>query len=111
MTDWKPIETAPSQEQVKVHRRVIMIFKRINEGIIRAGKGSCERVLIETIDAKNRPVFYGSELAAKRISRELTNSEHPYNLKFVVDVDVVTEGGALIAYCVNHVHDVLELDE
>lgn len=93
------------------HKRVLMVFKRMDRDKVKPGEGTGERVVIESIDRKNRPVFYGSDLARDRVKHELTQSEFPFKLGFIVDVTVATRNGRIAAYSVTSVHDVLNLDD
>lgn len=92
-------------------KRVLMTYKRMDKEQVKPGSGTGDRVLIEKIDTANKPVFYGSDLASARIKEELTSSEYPFKLGFVVDVNVVTKGGRVSAYSVLHVHEVIVLDD
>lgn len=102
-----------SQDQTDIadHHRVLMVFKRMDKEKVKPGSGTGDRVVIESIDPSNKPVFYASDTAGERIKDELTHSEFPFRLGFVVDVNVATRNGRVAAYSVVNVHDVITLDE
>lgn len=110
------LETIESQKaaldstDIADHQRVMMVFKRMDKDIVKPGSGTGERVVVESIDKADKPVFYESELAAERIKDELTHSEFPFQLGFIVDVNVATKNGRIAAYSVKEVHDVIMLD-
>lgn len=91
------------------HDRVSMIFSRPDSQDAKIGQRSGERVVIESISPKPRPLIYASELAEQRIKSELRGTHtNLFNLVFVVDVNVELKNEKPWAYRVTHVHQVIE---
>ncbi|MEO1322267.1 MAG: hypothetical protein AAFV59_04585 [Pseudomonadota bacterium] len=91
------------------HDRVSMIFSRPDSQDAKIGQRSGERVVIESISPKPRPLIYASELAEQRIKSELRGTHiNLFNLVFIVDVNVELKNDKPWAYRVTHVHQVIE---
>lgn len=99
-------------QETTVKSRVLLVFTRSDISDAPIGQRSGERVLIEEISTKPLAITYGSELAEQRIKHEIRESdENIYKKGFNVDVRIQTKGGKPVAYCIVHVHDVIELPE
>ncbi len=69
-----------------------------------------DRAVIESIWPKPLPVYFmpgAAELKDAMLRRE----ENPFNLAFIVDVDVGTKRGRPVMYIVRKVHDVIRIDD
>jgi len=76
------------------------------------GKRTGEWVQIEEISDKDLPLIYASDLAEQRIKHEIREAdENVYKKGFVVDVNVQTKGGRLVAYRITNLHQVIDLSE
>ncbi len=94
------------------HVRVLMVFSQSNVKNAALGKKSGERVIIEAISGKERPVIYASELAEQRIKHEIRDApDNVYKKGFVVDVNVELSQGRPVAYRVTNLHDVIDLPD
>ena len=91
--------------------RVLMYFQRSDRGDATVGKRSGERVVIETISGQDHPLIYASQLAEDRIKDEIRNSDgNIYHKGFVVDVNIQTRSGKVVAYAVTDVHQIIDMD-
>lgn len=96
----------------KVHKRVLMIFKRSDIGNAPLEKRSGERAVIASISERDLPIMYASELAEERIKHEIRESdENIYKKGFNVDVSVEYKGEKAVVYKVIEVHQVIDLAE
>ncbi len=94
------------------HERKLRVFTRSDVGTSPVGKRSGERVVIDDISDKPRPLIYASDLAEQQIKHEITEAEdNVYKKGFVVDVNVESRGGKPVAYAVTHLHRVIDLDD
>lgn len=94
------------------HPRVSMVFTRTDTGKAATGKRSGEKVRIEAISPKPRPLIYASDLAEQRIKHEIRDGEdNVYKKVFIVDVNVETLKEKPFAYRVTHVHQVIDAEE
>jgi hypothetical protein len=93
------------------HQRVLMFFSQSNIKDTTVGKRTGERVVIESIQERDLPLIYASELAEQRIKHEIREAdENVFKRGFVVDVNVATRGGRPVAYRVTDVHQVIDLE-
>ena len=87
------------KKQSDLHERVVMFFERPSSADAKIGKRSGEKVIIEEINEKSKPLIYTSELAERQIKHEfLTSSENPFKKAFVVDVSVELKNGRRTGY-------------
>ncbi|MEL6103277.1 MAG: hypothetical protein AAFR68_18425 [Pseudomonadota bacterium] len=96
------------------HSRVVMVFSRPDRLDAKIGERSGEKVIIDSISPKPRPLIYASELAEQRIKSEIREAEtNIFNITFVVDVNVEMRNNKPYAYRVTHVHQVIidDVDE
>jgi hypothetical protein len=94
------------------HTRVLMRFTRSDIATVHIGKPSGERVKIEEISDRPLALVYGSELAEERIKHEIREAdENVFKKGFIVDVNVKSTGGRLVAYAITNVHQVIEILE
>jgi hypothetical protein len=89
-----------------------MYFQRSDKGSAEIGKKSGERVIIESVSQKDRPLIYASSIAEERIKHEIRNSdENIYKKGFVVDANVLTKDGRVVAYAITSVHQIIDLPD
>ena len=94
------------------HERALMVFRRSDIGDASIGKPSGERVVIDEISDKARPLVYASALVEERIKHVLRNAEeNPYKMGFVVDVNERIRDGKTIAYAVTTLHEIIDLGD
>ncbi len=94
------------------HIGVLMTLYQTNKATPEAEKTSGEKGVIEAVTPKPLPLIYASGLAGQRIKAAWGEERHnPYELGFVVDVDVQTVRGKPKAYRIMNVQEVIELDE
>lgn len=75
-------------------------------------RSSGEKGVIEAISRKPRRLIYASDLAGQKIKGTWSDGKlSPYELGFVVDVDVQMVNGSARAYRIMEVHDIFPLDE
>lgn len=90
---------------------VLMRLFQTNIGEATPDRSSGEKGIIEAITDAPRRLIYASEIAGQRIKGAWTDEGNPYDLGFVVDVDVQMINGRPRAYRIMEVHDVFPLDE
>lgn len=92
--------------------QVLLTLYQTNIGDASPDRASGEKGVIDTVSDHPRRLIYASELAGQKI-KGAWNSEgvNPYELGFVVDVDVQMVRGKPRAYRIMHVHDVFKLDD
>lgn len=94
------------------HNGVLMRLYQTNIGEAAPDRASGEKGIIENIDPKPRRLIYASELAGQRIKGAwAAPGVSPYDLGFVVDVDVQMVNGRPRAYRILEVHEVFPLEE
>lgn len=94
------------------HERVLMVFERSSTRDAALGKRSGERVVIEAVDRKARPLIYASDLAEQRIKHEIREADdNVFKKGFIVDVNVETRNDRPVAYRVTDVHQIFDLPE
>jgi len=92
--------------------RATMVFERPSSTDASIGKRSGERVIIEEIDTRPRPLIYASELSERQIKHELNNSDdNPFKKAFIVDVNIEYRNQKPWAYRVTDVHQIIPLDD
>jgi hypothetical protein len=92
------------------HKRVLMIFTRIDSADATVGKRSGERVVIGSISDKKLAVIFASPLSEQRIRHEIRDEpDNAFYKGFVVDVSVEMRGGKPAAYKVTRFHKVVDL--
>jgi len=92
--------------------RVLMIFTQSNIKSPEVGKRTGERVVIDSISARELPLIYASNLAEQRIKHEITEAdENVFKRGFVVDANVELREGKPVAYRVTQVHQVIDLPD
>ena len=94
------------------HERVLMVFERSSIRDAALGRRSGERVVIEAVDRKARPLIYASNLAEQHIKHEIREAgDNVFKKGFIVDVNVETRNDRPVAYRVTHVHQIFDLPE
>jgi hypothetical protein len=94
------------------HDRVLMTLYQTNKGEANPDKASGEKGIIESISEQPRRLIYASELAGQKIKSSWTEvGANPYELGFVVDIDVQMVRGKPRAYRIMDVHEIFPLDE
>lgn len=94
------------------HERVTMFFERPSKIDSSIGRRSGEKVIIEDISSKSKPLIYASEMAEQRIKHELNNSDdNPFKKAFIVDVNVEMRKDTIWAYKITHVHQIIPVEE
>jgi hypothetical protein len=94
------------------HARVLMTLYQTNKGEANPDRASGEKGTIESISEQPRRLIYASELAGQKIKSSWTSAGgNPYELGFVVDVDVQMVRGKPRAYRIMDVHDIFPLDD
>ena len=94
------------------HERVAMVFSRADKEGATIGKHSGERVIIESLSTKARPIIYASQLAEQRVKHELRSATtNLFKIVFIVDVNVELRNGKPWAYRVMHIHQVILDDD
>ncbi len=95
-----------------VHNGVLMRLFQTNLGEAVADRSSGEKGIIESITDRPRRLIYASDLAGQRIkSAWAEEGQNPYELGFVVDVDVQMVDDKPRAYRIMDVHEIFPLDE
>lgn len=94
------------------HERVLMVFERSSIKDISVGKSSGERVIIEDIDQKSRPLIYASDLAERQIKHVIRNSDdNIFKKGFIVDAHVQMRKEKIVAYRVTNLHQIIDIDD
>lgn len=97
------------------HNGVLMTLFQTNIGEPAPDRSSGEKGIIESISDTPKRLIYASELAGQKIKGAwTTEGVNPYELAFVVDVDVQMANGKPRAYRIMEVHEVfsqIEEDE
>ncbi|WP_372922964.1 hypothetical protein [Roseovarius sp.] len=114
----KVIENATSQLReirdgdANKHNGLLMRLFQTNISEAVPDRSSGEKGIIEALDPKPRKLIYASDLAGQKIKGAWSDEKlNPYELGFVVDVDVQTVNGKPRAYRILEVHDIFPLDE
>ena len=111
----KNIETKQLQLQSSEHlphERVMMVFTQSNVKNSPKEKRTGEKVVIEEISIKERPLIYASDLAEQQIKHEIREAdENVYKKGFIVDVMIQSRGGRACAYKVTNLHQVIDLSD
>lgn len=89
----------------KTFRRVLMYWHQASK---KAGSKS-DRVVIESISDKPLKVIFDDDPEIK--DKMLSGKDNPFNIGFLVDVELITKQGRPVAYQVIHLYEVLEEDE
>lgn len=94
------------------HNGVLMTLFQTNIGDVNPDKASGEKGVIEAIADAPKRLIYASDLAGQKIKGAwTTEGVNPYELGFVVDVDVQMVRGKPRAYRIMEVHEIFPLDE
>lgn len=92
--------------------RVLMRFTRTDVHDAAVNKKSGERVLVEELSPKDKPVMFLSKLVEQEIRAVIREAdENVYKRGFVVDLVCQVSGDKIIAYAVRALHSVIELDD
>ena len=102
-------EIKSSSPERTEHKKQLMRFQRVDRGDADPNRLSGERVIIEQITQKDRPLIYGTKSAKEKIKNEIRESYRNVLRKmFVVDVVVEQQEGRIGAYRVMKVHQVID---
>jgi len=94
------------------HARVLMTFERSSKSDINVNQPTGERVVIEEISPNPKALIYASDLAEQIIKHEIRESDdNIYKKGFVVDTNVRSRQGRIVAYAITHVHQVIDLPD
>ena len=118
----KPAETVKENivEQIKKitkenpnrQKGVLMHLFQTNIGEASPDRASGEKGIIECISDNPKKLIYASNLAGQKIKDSWANdSISPYELGFIVDVDIQTVNGKIRAYRIMEVHEIFPLTE
>lgn len=114
----KVIENAAAQmreirdEDANRQNGLLMRLYQTNISEAVPGRSSGEKGVIEAISQKPRRLIYASDLAGQKIKGAWSDDKlNPYELGFVVDVDVQMVNGSARAYRIMNVHDIFPLEE
>lgn len=89
----------------KTFRRVLMYWHQASK---KSGSLS-DKVVIESISDKPLKVIFAEDAEIK--DKMISGKENPFNIGFLVDVDLITKQGRAVAYQVTHLYEVLDEDE
>jgi hypothetical protein len=99
-------------KDANLHNKVLMRFFQTNIGDAKADKPTGEKVIIESITEAPRRVVYASEIAGQKIKSVWADKgQNPYELGFIVDVNVEEVNGKPRLYRITDVYDIFRLDE
>jgi hypothetical protein len=94
----------------QTHQRVLMVFTQTNTKAAPLEKRTSERVIIEAVSPKDRPLIYASNLAEQQIKHEIVEADdNVFKKGFVVDVAVEMHGDRIAAYKLINLHQVIDL--
>ena len=94
------------------HNKVLMRFFQTNIADAKADKSTGEKVIIESISDAPKRVVYASDLAGQKIKSAWAEAgQSPYDLAFIVDVNVEEVNGKPRVYKVAEVYEIFPLDE
>jgi len=92
--------------EVADHKSVLMHMPQMHQTKVKkAGKTSPDLGIIESIFRKELPVFWLSDMDAQRVKSQ---KESPFNLNYVVDVNVQTVNGIPRAYRILRLLEILQ---
>ena len=94
------------------HQGLLMRLYQTNIAAPTADRSSGEKGIIEALSPTPKRLIYASDLAGQKIKNAWADEGvSPYELGFVVDVDVQAINGSPRAYRILDVHDVFPLNE
>ena len=94
----------------ETHQRVLMIFTQTNTKAAPLEKRTSERVIIEAVSPKDRPLIYASDVAEHQIKHEIVEADdNVFKKGFIVDVAVEMHGDRIAAYKLINLHQVIDL--
>ncbi len=94
------------------HPKVLLVFQQTKASAARMGKPTGDLGIVESIDTKPHKVVYVSQLAGDQIKAQIkAPGQNPYEVGFIVDVNVETVGGRPKAYRVMALHEVIDLSD
>jgi hypothetical protein len=109
------IETRQEQlakPSTEVKERVLMRFTRTDVHDATVNKRTGERVLVQELSLKDKPVMFLSEMVEQEIRAVIREAdENVYKRGFVVDIVCQVGGDKIVAYAVRTLHSVIELDD
>ena len=92
--------------------RVLLRFTRTDVHDATVNKRTGERVVIEELSPKDKPVMFLSEMVEQEMRAAIRDAdENVYKRGFVVDVVCQVSGDKVLAYAVKALHSVIELDD
>jgi ribosomal protein S17 len=101
-----------AKPDTKPRERVLMRFTRTDVHDATVNKRTGERVVIDELSPKNKPVMFLSEMVEHEIRAAIRDAdENVYKRGFVVDVVCQVSGDKVLAYAVKALHSVIELDD
>jgi len=99
-------EIADRREPVQTtYRRVLMYWHQASKT---PGSRS-DKAVIEKISDKPLKVLFDDDALIKE--KMLSGKDNPFNIGFLVDVELITKQGRPVAYQVNHLYEVLNEDD
>lgn len=89
----------------KSFRRVLMYWHQASK----KSASLSDKVVIESISDKPLKVIFSEDDEIK--NKMISGKDNPFNIGFLVDVDLITKQGRSVAYQVTYLYEVLEEDE
>ena len=108
--EWKTRNGKNTDDEMADYKMVLMHMPQMHQRKTKKdGKTSPDLGIIESIFPKELPVFWLSDMDAQRVKGQ---TESPFKLNYVVDVNVQTVAGAPRAYRILKLRDILpELEQ
>jgi len=101
-----------AKPDTSVRERVLMRFTRTDVHDATVNKKTGERVLVEALSPRDKPVMFLSEMVEQEIRAVIREAdENVYKRGFVVDLVCQLSGEKIVAYAVRNLHSVIELDD
>lgn len=101
----KEIESRNSPIETN-YKKVLMYWRNASTG----ASSRSDKALIDKIWDKPLKVLFDDDDQSIK-SRMITGRDNPFNIGFIVDVELLTKGGRPAAYRVTHLYEVLDDDE
>jgi len=99
-------------EESSIHNGVLMRLYQTNIARASADRASGEKGIVESISPDPKRLIYASDLAGQKIKSAWNEDAiSPYDLGFVVDIDIQMINGVPRAYRILEVHDIFNLDD
>lgn len=98
--------------QADQHKGMLMRLFQTNIAEAATGRSSGEKGIIEAISPTPKRLIYASDMAGQKVKGAWSSEKvSPYELGFIVDVDVQMVNGTPRAYRLLDVHEIFPLDE